>query len=650
MSLQRHHLLPCAVAIVFGLLAWGGVTLTGGTGRISAIWFANGLLLGILLIDERRRWRMELLASSLANSVANLAVGDPWTQAIALALCNCLEVAISYMALRHCIQGPAELFTTRVLWRFIRWAVLAAPLLSGVLAAAVLTYSGPYEFLPSFNRRFVAHALGAVVVVPLVLAFSSRQFSEQHGSSLTLHVLLPYLLLVLGTSLIFLQSQFPFLFLIFPLFLWVVFSHGYVGSAVGVAIIVVISVSATVAQVGPFASLPDATMAQRVISLQLLLAVCVVTAYPICAMLTSQHALLGSIATREQQLRVIADHSRDVIIHTDISGKRTYVSPAIEAMLGYRVDEALGRGGSDAIHPEDRALFEREEAALAAGSEGCVASYRVRHRAGHYVWVEVTAKVIRNVAGVVTGWISTTRDISERKRIEQMKAAFVASVSHELRTPLTAITGAIGLAQSGKFGEPPSGMARLLELARTNGQRLSLLVNDILDFEKLTSHRMEFSLQQVEVDRLLEAAVIANEAYAQRFNVSYRLGLPCAAKLNVDAHRFQQVMANLLSNAAKFSAEGSSVEVAAAIEAGQCVIRVADQGCGIPQAFHAHLFERFSQADPSDRRSRAGTGLGMAIAKEMTEGMGGQIRFESEPGRGTTFFLSFPMAEQSVAA
>jgi signal transduction histidine kinase len=127
--------------------------------------------------------------------------------------------------------------------------------------------------------------------------------------------------------------------------------------------------------------------------------------------------------------------------------------------------------------------------------------------------------------------------VSESKG--RLNANGESSVSHELRMPLTAITGAIGLAQSGKFGEPPNGMARLLELARTNGQRLSLLVNDILDFEKLTSCRMEFALQPVDVDSLLEAAVTANEAYAQRFNVTYRLGPPCAAKPSIDTHRFQ---------------------------------------------------------------------------------------------------------------
>jgi signal transduction histidine kinase len=225
-----------------------------------------------------------------------------------------------------------------------------------------------------------------------------------------------------------------------------------------------------------------------------------------------------------------------------------------------------------------------------------------------------------------------------------MKDEFVSTVNHELRTPLTALLGAIGLAMSGKFGAISAQIARLLTIVKSNGDRLSALVNDILDFEKVASGKMRFDLQPHRVDDLLEQSLLANRLYAEQHGVTLRL-MDSAPdiRIHVDNERFQQVMANLLSNAAKFSHHGDSVEIAAAFADGKCRISVADHGVGIPAAFRPVLFDRFAQADGADNRAKGGTGLGMAIAKHMTEHMGGRIGFESEEDVGTTFLLEFPV-------
>lgn len=649
-NLFREYGLPCAVACVYGILIWSGAALTSGTGRISAISFANGLLLGFLLADVFPRQRIAFATAFIANLIANTALGDPAAQALALALCNSLEVGISYMLLRQAVHGPAELFTPQVLLRFVRWAILAAPLLGSVLAAAFLASTGRYEFLASFERRFLAHGLGIAVVTPMVLGVITALNDKNWRLQSSWRDFTPYVVLLACTIAIFSQRHFPLLFLVFPPLIWAVFKHRYVGAAIGVAMVAGVSVTATILQNGPLMLIPESTVAARVLMLQLLLATCVVTVYPICAMLERQRKLLASVAQNEQRLRVLADNSRDVIIHTLPDSRRTYVSPAIYNMFGYTPEETLSAPGVKSIHRDDRAMFEAEEAKLAAGADGTECSYRVRHRDGHFVWAEVTAKTLRDDHGNVTGWISVTRDISERKRIEQMKADFIATVSHELRTPVTAIAGALSLAQSGKFGDYGDGIARLLKLASTNSQRLSLLVNDILDLEKLSAGKLDFDMRPIDVDRVLEDAALANEPYAQKYKVTYRLGEHSGATIDADPHRLQQVLSNLLSNAAKFSPEGSEVVVSAQQQEQHCVIRVIDHGSGIPAAFQPQLFERFSQADPPDGRARAGTGLGMAIAKELTEGMGGAIAFESREGVGTTFTLTFALLAPNAAA
>jgi signal transduction histidine kinase len=228
--------------------------------------------------------------------------------------------------------------------------------------------------------------------------------------------------------------------------------------------------------------------------------------------------------------------------------------------------------------------------------------------------------------------------------MEQMKDEFVSTVNHELRTPLTAMLGAVGLAASGRFGAISPQLDRLLSVVKSNGDRLGALVNDILDFEKVSSGKMRFDLKPHPVAGLLERSIAANRPYADLHGVTLQLQpIVAEPEIAVDHDRFLQIMANLLSNAAKFSARGATVRIEARANQGRCRISVIDHGIGIPKAFRSALFERFAQADGSDNRAKGGTGLGMAIAKHLTEHMGGTIGFESEENVGTAFHLEFPL-------
>jgi PAS domain S-box-containing protein len=641
-SASRAWLHVGAVSAVFVALACGGIFLTAGTARVSALWLANGWLLGYVLAGNEHTVRRLLWAVLPLQAIVPWIVGEWNMVGLLLSVSNVLEIGISYHAIRNHIKTPATFFTAATLWTFIERIVLCAPALGAFLASSTLAANVDLDFLSTLQLRFAAHALGVAVVMPLVVATLSNQERLKQGIQWSESAVAAYGLLLLTTVGIFTQSDFRLVFLLFPPFLWVVFRDGYLGTAIAIAMIAVITLSASLLHIGPLSGHSGAEMAHDIMIVQLLLASCLATAYPICALLTRQRELIESLAASEQQLRVVADHSRDMIIQTDRHGVRKYVSPAIEAMLGYKPELVVGGSGSSAIHDDDRELFHREEAALAGGADGRIASYRIRHKDGHYVWVEAAAKTIRGPDGQVVGWISVTRDISERKRMERMKEQLISTVSHELRTPVTSINGSLGLALSGKFGLMSSTLSRLLEIAKTNGERLALIINDILDLEKMSAGQMDFDAQVSSVHQLLQDAVVANEPYAAQKKVSLRLNCSSNAHIQVDPLRFQQVLSNLLSNAAKFSKEGSVVEVGARDEHDGCVVHVRDYGSGIPKAFQERLFDRFSQADASDSRCRAGTGLGMAIAKELTSGMGGTIAFDSEEGKGTTFRLTFP--------
>jgi signal transduction histidine kinase len=193
------------------------------------------------------------------------------------------------------------------------------------------------------------------------------------------------------------------------------------------------------------------------------------------------------------------------------------------------------------------------------------------------------------------------------------------------------------------LGDLDKDVAELTAVAERNGTRLLDLINDLLDIEKIESGKLTLVPEVFRLGELVRDALVLNKAFGERFNVRFDLvGAPPEHVVNADRKRLLQVMTNLLSNAAKFSPEGGTVEVAVEDRGASLRVAVQDRGPGIPENFRARIFGRFAQADSTTARQKSGTGLGLAISKRLVEMMHGQIGFEPRAGGGTTFWFELP--------
>ncbi|MBC7598419.1 MAG: PAS-domain containing protein, partial [Polaromonas sp.] len=243
------------------------------------------------------------------------------------------------------------------------------------------------------------------------------------------------------------------------------------------------------------------------------------------------------------------------------------------------------------------------------------------------------------------GFVTTYMDISDRKKVERLKGEFISTVSHELRTPLTAIYGSLSMLASGMAGDLAPDVSELIGLSLSSSERLVRLINDVLDVEKIESKMMTYTMVVQPLMPLIDQAIAATWHYADQFGVQIKLETCIDSVIvRVDADRIVQVVVNLLSNAAKFSERGGPVAVSMAVVGDWVRVSVVDGGQGIPEAFRAQIFERFSQADNSDRRQKGGTGLGLSICKSIVHEHGGRINYVSTPGADTEFYFELPLA------
>ena len=236
------------------------------------------------------------------------------------------------------------------------------------------------------------------------------------------------------------------------------------------------------------------------------------------------------------------------------------------------------------------------------------------------------------------------REGLRRQRAERAKDEFISLVSHELRTPLTAIRGVLGLISNGVTGSVDEKSRDMAKMALNNAEQLGLLVDDMLDMQKIRAGKLEFHKEYVSLVPVVEHTVASYQSYAQRFGSQFEL--VCRADelpVFIDTHRVEQALANLMSNAVKYGAKNDTIVVTVDRVDGRAHISVTDHGEGVPPAFREKLFDAFSQAGVQRERVVKGTGLGLYIVAAIVGEHDGQVGFTTELNAGSTFYIELPL-------
>jgi hypothetical protein len=365
------------------------------------------------------------------------------------------------------------------------------------------------------------------------------------------------------------------------------------------------------------------------------------------------------------------------ISQLDSLGHYTYVNHAYADMLGYEPEEMLGMTGLATVYPEDQQkVADAYQIMLVSGK--AETEVRAIRRDGstfdkQMVIVKATDldpdQKCKDVA-----YYCFIKDISHRREVERLKDEFVSLVSHELRTPLTSIRGSLGLVANGVLQSKPEKAQRMVEIAVNNTDRLIRLINDILDIERIESGKVQMTKQICDVASLVTQSADVMRNMAEKSDITLHV-TTVPAQIWADPDRIIQTLTNLLSNAIKFSEPKSTVWLSCEIPqfptphsqfptpnsplptphsplpTPQILLKIKDQGRGIPADKLESIFERFQQVDASDSRSKGGTGLGLPICRSIVQHHDGEIWVESTLNEGATFYVALPLLpEKEVEA
>jgi PAS domain S-box-containing protein len=343
----------------------------------------------------------------------------------------------------------------------------------------------------------------------------------------------------------------------------------------------------------------------------------------------AEAAATAVAAEREQAARLL-EAVGDGIFYVNSAGLVRFWNRSAELILGLRGEDVRERPAAETVPGWDAIV---EQVTISEGDEVARVARVPVEVGGRELWLSFVA------VGRPQGIVYAFRDLTAERELEQAKSDFIATVSHELRTPMTAVYGAARTLTRTELDLSPEQREALLEMIATQSERLAQITEEVLLASKLDRGEVAVERDRIDVSALVRGTI---ETMQSHLGVPVTLDAEEEAFAMGDRDRIQQILINLLDNAAKFSPDGAEITVFVGEGGGRVRVAVADEGVGIDHAEHEAIFEKFYRVDPHLTRAPGGTGLGLYICRELAGRMGGEISVMSAPGNGATFVLALP--------
>jgi two-component system phosphate regulon sensor histidine kinase PhoR len=362
---------------------------------------------------------------------------------------------------------------------------------------------------------------------------------------------------------------------------------------------------------------------------------------------TNLAATIGALTEEKNRSAALLRSMVEGVAVVDAGEHLAFCNEALSEIVGMSAAQAEGRPILEVIRQPEILELVRRALAGEEGLRGEMEVAGVRRRVFEVTVSPASPTAPEGAAarpGRPIGAVAVLHEITELRRLEQVRKDFVANVSHELKTPLTSIQGFAETLLGGAL-EDPKNSRRFVEIIRHHAVRLGRLTDDLLKLSRIEAGKLGLELQPVSLVDLIGGAVEAARSRAEQSQLSLSFDCPPdLAPVRGDANLLREVLQNLLDNAIQYTPAGGRIDVSAAQTDGFAMITVTDTGIGIPEAEQARIFERFYRVDAARSRELGSTGLGLSIVKHIVEAHGGRVGVESEVGRGSKFFFTVPLA------
>ncbi|HTD28161.1 MAG TPA: diguanylate cyclase, partial [Xanthomonadaceae bacterium] len=321
-------------------------------------------------------------------------------------------------ALVHFVGDVADPANIKRVSRVAMCSTLVASALTAALSAGFQTLFDGAAFGELFATWLASHTLGMVIFATLTVVARVQGLRVLGRNGHRLDLAVSALLVAVSSWVVFTQTHYPLLFMVYPPLLLIAFRHRFSGVVCGMALVTVIAIGKTLAGHGPLYLIPHAGPTERILLLQLFIATSCLLSIPVAVVLTDRGFLARRLAESERRYRILADYSRDLVVRIAADGRRLYVSPSAKDMLGWELSEFSGPR-MDLIHPDDVATLEQAIRDLHKQGGASTVTYRTRHKDGHYVWIEANARRVPGPEGGLPEIIYAGRDVTRRTEVEQ---------------------------------------------------------------------------------------------------------------------------------------------------------------------------------------------------------------------------------------